>query len=212
MRHQARAYTLQALYQAEMLKSKAMIHVDRFLDQLETSPEIKTFARELTAGTLQHRKHLDRYLRLNLEHWKLSRLSITVRNILRLAVFELYHYPELSHSVVINEAVELCKDFVDDTSHGLTNSVLQRVYDQITLERKTKAIAVKEEPAVEIIPEKTSAIAEEEDTAVTVETEKPVKENPYRKTKKPEKEKPEETAEIVAAVKENPYRKSKKRT
>jgi len=136
MRHQARSHAVQALYQAELIQSKAMKHVDRFLDQLETSPEVKDFARELIEGTLKHRKYLDRYLRKNLEHWKLSRLSTTVRNILRLAVYELYHHPELSHSVVINEAVELCKDFVDDTSHGLTNSVLQKVFDQIDQERK----------------------------------------------------------------------------
>ena len=138
MRHQARSYAVQALYQAELIQSKAMKHADRFLDQLETSPEVKAFARELIEGTLKHRKYHDRYLRKNLEHWKLSRLSTTVRNILRLAVYELYNHPDLSHSVVINEAVELCKDFVDDTSHGLTNSVLQKVFDQIDQERKTK--------------------------------------------------------------------------
>ena len=138
MRHQGRSYALQALYQAEILESKAMKHVDRFLDQLDTNREVKLFARELVEGTLRNRKHIDRYLRRNLEHWKLSRLSSTVRNILRLAVFELYHHPELSHSVIINEAVELCKDFVDNSSHALTNSVLQRVYDQITEERKMK--------------------------------------------------------------------------
>ena len=139
MRHQARSYALQALYQAELIQSKAMKHADRFLDQLETSPEVKAFARELIVGTLKYRKYLDRYLRKNLEHWKLSRLSTTVRNILRMAVYELYYHPELSHSVVINEAVELCKDFVDDTSHGLTNSVLQKLFDQIDQERKTKS-------------------------------------------------------------------------
>ena len=138
MRHQARSYAVQALYQADLIQSKAMKHADRFLEQLETSSEVKVFARELIAGTLRHRKYIDRYLRKNLEHWKLSRLSTTVRSILRLAVYELYHHPELSHNVVINEAVELCKDFVDDTSHGLTNSVLQKVYDEIDQERKTK--------------------------------------------------------------------------
>jgi Transcription termination factor len=46
---------------------------------------------------------------------------------------------------VINEAVELCKDFVDDTSHGLTNSVLQKVFDQIDLERKNKSAKSEEE-------------------------------------------------------------------
>ena len=140
MRHRARSYALQALYQAELLQSKAMKHADRFFDQLETSQEVKEFARELVEGTLRHRKHLDRYLRRNLEHWKLSRLSTTVRNILRLAAYELYHHPELSHSVIINEAVELCKDFVDDTSHGLTNRVLQKVYNQITEEKKQKQL------------------------------------------------------------------------
>ena len=139
MRHQARSYAVQALYQAELIQSKAMKHADNFLDQLETSSEVKAFARELIEGTLKQRKYLDRYLRKNLEHWKLSRLSTTVRNILRLAVYELYHNPDLSHSVVINEAVGLCKDFVDDTSHGLTNSVLQKVFNQIDQERKTKS-------------------------------------------------------------------------
>ena len=140
MRHRARSYALQALYQAELLQSKAMKHADRFLDQVETSQEVKKFARELVEGTLRHRKHLDRYLRRNLEHWKLSRLSTTVRNILRLAAYELYHHPELSHSVIINEAVELCKDFVDDTSHGLTNRVLQKVYNQISQEKNQKQL------------------------------------------------------------------------
>ena len=145
MRHQARSYAVQALYQAELIQSKSMKHADRFLDQLETSSEVKTFARELIVGTLEHRKYLDRYLRKNLEHWKLNRLSTTVRNILRLAVYELYRHPELSHSVVINEAVELCKEFVDDTSHGLTNSVLQKVFDQIDQERMNKSTKSEEE-------------------------------------------------------------------
>ena len=154
MRHQGRSYALQALYQAELLESKAMKHADRFLEQLDTSPEVKLYARELVEGTLLNRKHIDRYLRRNLEHWKLNRLSATVRNILRLAAYELYHHPELSHSVIINEAVELCKDFVDDSAHELTNSVLQRVYDQITEERKTKALTkidetLKDEPLKE---------------------------------------------------------------
>jgi len=139
MRHQARSYALQALFQADLLQSKAMKYVDRFFNQIDANKDVKKFARELVEGTLTHRKHLDRYLRRNLENWKLGRLSVTVRNILRLATYELYHHPELSHSVVINEAVELCKDFVDDTSHGLTNKVLQKVYDQITKEREEQA-------------------------------------------------------------------------
>ena len=131
MRHQSRSYAVQALYQSEMLQSKSMLHCDRFLEQLETTDETKQFARELIDGTLTYRKQIDRSLRKNLDRWKLNRLNFVVRNILRLAVFEMCYHKQCSHQVVINEAIELCKDFVDDSSHGLVNSVLQKLYDEI---------------------------------------------------------------------------------
>ena len=130
MRHQARSYAIQALYQADLLKSKATVHSDRFLEQLDTQDETREFARVLIEGTLQHRKHIDRRLRHNLDRWKLNRLSVVVRNILRLAAFELCYLKQSTHQVVINEAIELCKDYVDDSSHGLVNSVLQKLHDQ----------------------------------------------------------------------------------
>ena len=131
MRHQSRSYAVQALYQSEMLQSKSILHCDRFLEQLETTDETKQFARELIDGTLTYRKQIDRSLRKNLDRWKLNRLNFVVRNILRLAVFEMCYHKQSSHQVVINEAIELCKDFVDDSSHGLVNSVLQKLYDEI---------------------------------------------------------------------------------
>ena len=130
MRHQARSYTVQALYQADLLKSKSTVHSDRFLEQLDTQDETREFARILIEGTLQHRKHIDRRLRHNLDRWKLNRLSVVVRNILRLAAFELCYLKQSTHQVVINEAIELCKDYVDYSSHGLVNSVLQKLHDE----------------------------------------------------------------------------------
>ncbi len=151
MRHQSRSYAVQALYQSEMLQSKSMLHCDRFLEQLETTDETKQFARELIDGTLTFRKQIDRSLRRNLDRWKLNRLNFVVRNILRLAVFEMCYHKQSSHQVVINEAIELCKDFVDDSSHGLVNSVLQKLYDEIqnpekaSSEKPDKNIAVSSE-------------------------------------------------------------------
>ena len=139
MRHQSRSYAVQALYQSEMLQSKSMLHCDRFLEQLETTDETKQFARELIDGTLTFRKQIDRSLRRNLDRWKLNRLNFVVRNILRLAVFEMCYHKQSSHQVVINEAIELCKDFVDDISHGLVNSVLQKLYDEIQNSEKSSS-------------------------------------------------------------------------
>ena len=146
MRHQSRSYAVQALYQSEMLQSKSMLHCDRFLEQLETTDETKQFARELIDGTLTYRKQIDRSLRKNLDRWKLNRLNFVVRNILRLAVFEMCYHKQSSHQVVINEAIELCKDYVDDSSHGLVNSVLQKLYDEIqNPEKPVKNTAVSSE-------------------------------------------------------------------
>ena len=154
MRHQSRSYAVQALYQSEMLQSKSMLHCDRFLEQLETTDETKQFARELIDGTLTFRKQIDRSLRRNLDRWKLNRLNFVVRNILRLAVFEMCYHKQSSHQVVINEAIELCKDFVDDSSHGLVNSVLQKLYDEI--QNPEKASSEKQNKNTAVSSESTS--------------------------------------------------------
>ena len=154
MRHQSRSYAVQALYQSEMLQSKSMLHCDLFLEQLETTDETKQFARELIDGTLTYRKQIDRSLRKNLDRWKLNRLNFVVRNILRLAVFEMCYQKQSSHQVVINEAIELCKDFVDDSSHGLVNSVLQKLYDEI--QNPEKASSEKPDKNTAVSSESTS--------------------------------------------------------
>ena len=154
MRHQSRSYAVQALYQSEMLQSKSMLHCDRFLEQLETTDETKQFARELIDGTPTYRKQIDRSLRKNLDRWKLNRLNFVVRNILRLAVFEMCYHKQSSHQVVINEAIELCKDYVDDSSHGLVNSVLQKLYDEI--QNPEKASSEKPDKNTAVSSESTS--------------------------------------------------------
>jgi len=137
-----------------MLQSKSMLHCDRFLEQLETTDETKQFARELIDGTLTFRKQIDRSLRRNLDRWKLNRLNFVVRNILRLAVFEMCYHKQSAHQVVINEAIELCKDYVDDSSHGLVNSVLQKLYDEI--QNPEKASSEKPDKNTAVSSESTS--------------------------------------------------------
>ena len=128
MRHQSRSYAVQALYQSEMLQSKSMLHCDRFLEQLETTDETKQFARELIDGTLTYRKQIDRSLRRNLDRWKLNRLNFVVRNILRLAVFEMCYHKQSSHQVVINEAIEIAKKFGTEESPDFINGILDKIF------------------------------------------------------------------------------------
>ena len=122
-------HALQALYQADIWGHKNPQHAARLLHELQLPEEVESFALELTVGTLKHLPGIDEQLRDNLEKWRLERLSVTTRNILRLATYELCYGPELPRHVVFDEALELCKEFVDESFHGLVNRVLQKVYD-----------------------------------------------------------------------------------
>ena len=161
MRHKAREIALQGLYQLEIHKTTELDLIDAFLartrqdewehfrsrlkedksatDQMDAKhqefgkklQETLEFARNLIQGASLHRKKLDRVIKHNLESWKLGRLSVLTRNVLRLAVYEmLFQANEVPHRVVINEALELTDSFIDEKTKSFVNSVLQKVYDR----------------------------------------------------------------------------------
>jgi len=66
-----------------------------------------------------------------MEKWRLERLSILVRNLLRLSVYEMNFSTETPYEVVIDEAVTLAKDFVDDVARSFVNKVLQNIHDHM---------------------------------------------------------------------------------
>lgn len=138
-RHAAREYALQALYQMEILCSREALpreeflnHIEFFLDSLETPAEAKVFIRRLVMGTLEAQQEIDRLLTEHLENWRLDRLSVLVRNILRLATYEIGFQKETPFQVVMDEALELTKDFVDDPSRSFVNSVMQKIQNHFT--------------------------------------------------------------------------------
>jgi len=70
---------------------------------------------------------LDRRIREHAEHWRLERMAAVDRNLLRLALFELLHYPETPPAVVINEALEIARRFSDKDSVDFVNGVLDAI-------------------------------------------------------------------------------------
>jgi N utilization substance protein B len=88
------------------------------------------YAEALFRGTVDHRETIDALIREQAEHWRLERMPAVDRNILRLAVFEFLHEPEVPKLVVINEAIELAKRFGSADSgrfiNGLLDGLLKR--------------------------------------------------------------------------------------
>lgn len=90
------------------------------------------FAEKLVHGILQHQSEIDKQLVDHLENFTLPRLSTTDRNVLRLAVYEMFYCDDVPPIVAINEAIELAKRFGTEESGGFVNGVLDRLKDQLT--------------------------------------------------------------------------------
>jgi transcription antitermination protein NusB len=127
LRRQARGYALQMLYQAELDPGADAPARERTWLGPRPSKKARAFATELVEATLAHRDDLDVVLTAVLEQWKLSRLSVLVRNILRLAAAELLVIATEPPAAIIDEAVELTRTFMDEDSARFVNSVLDRV-------------------------------------------------------------------------------------
>lgn len=126
-RHRAREYALQMLYQAEA-SGAAMNEVQAsFWADQEVPSDVREFADRLAAGAAGARQECDELLTGSLENWRLERLAIVDRNILRLAVYEFLHQPETPPIVVIDEAIELARRFGGDESWQFTNGILDAV-------------------------------------------------------------------------------------
>jgi N utilization substance protein B len=126
IRRQGRGYALQLLYQVDQTKTQEPEALGRFWLTVDASQKPREFAVSLVAAALEHQARIDKILTGHLEKWKLSRLPVVVRNILRLAVAEMVILKLNPREVVINEAIELTRSFMDEESVKIVNSVLDK--------------------------------------------------------------------------------------
>lgn len=87
--------------------------------------EIPLFLLNLVTGVASHQEELDKALSSHLKAgWTLDRLTLIDKNIMRLGLFEINYFEETPDRVALNEAIELAKEFSDDTSAKFVNGVL----------------------------------------------------------------------------------------
>jgi N utilization substance protein B len=118
---------IQVLYQVDMGQGDISDALRVFCEHFEAPESIRDFAIELAAGACRHRAEIDTLIRRYSEHWRLERMPTVDRNILRLAVFELLHRPDIPAKVSINEAVDLGKKFGSEDSGPFINGILDRI-------------------------------------------------------------------------------------
>jgi N utilization substance protein B len=125
-RHHARERALQILFQYD-IHSKPGLWLDVFWKENEATDDVKAFAERLVAGVLEKKKELDTLIGKYATNWKISRMPIVDRNILRAGVYELLWMDDVPAKVTVNEAIELAKSFGDDDASKFVNGILDQV-------------------------------------------------------------------------------------
>lgn len=133
-RHAAREAALQILYQwevggAPLDDTLAIYWQIREEDSAEGAPANvdREYAAELARGTAARVAELDPLIEAQAEHWRLSRMAVVDRLILRLAAYELRHAPEAPAAVVISEALELARTFSSEDAVPFINGILDGI-------------------------------------------------------------------------------------
>ena len=127
-RTRARELALQMLYQVDARGTDALDQLETFLEFEEPGEaDVHEFARGLIDGTLESREEIDGLLSGAAENWKLHRMAIVDRNILRMAIYEMLRLEEIPAKVTINEAIELGKRYSTKQSGSFINGILDRI-------------------------------------------------------------------------------------
>jgi N utilization substance protein B len=138
-RHLSRERALQILFQYD-IHGKPGVWLDEFWNEYKADEDVKAFAEQLVAGVLQHKKDLDALIGKYATNWKVSRMQIVDRNILRLGAYELLWLDDMPAKVTVNEAIELAKDFGDEEAAKFVNGILDKVLaTEPRLDRKRQA-------------------------------------------------------------------------
>lgn len=129
-RHYLRQCALQAIVSLEFGQEPVQAAQFSYVydrEEEQEGIEIPLFLLNLVNGVATYREDLDKELSSRLKAgWTLDRLTLIDKNIMRLGLFEILHFEETPDRVAVNEAIELAKEFSDESSAKFINGVLSQ--------------------------------------------------------------------------------------
>jgi N utilization substance protein B len=134
-RHRSREVALQALFALDVHRGKvadaeAQEIFEAVAANFEMPEAAKAFAKELVCGVASSIGEIDAAVAAAARNWRVERMAVVDRNVLRLATYELRR-AEAPTAVVIDEAVRMAKRFGDDPSPGFVNGVLDAIAQEL---------------------------------------------------------------------------------
>jgi N utilization substance protein B len=127
-RREARRTAIDILYQSDVTSTDPGAVLGSWADAGRT---LDPFTSEIVAGVAEHLPEIDRLLDARAEGWAVERMAAVDRAILRVAVFELLHRPDVPRSVAISEAVQAASDLSAEAASRFVNGVLGRIAGEL---------------------------------------------------------------------------------
>jgi len=140
-RRRARQFALQALFEADLRNVSAAMALNDLWSGLmddegmdgQRAPESEEveFAQRIAHGVEARREAIDQLIEASSNNWRLPRMPLVDRNVLRMAAYELMEAPDIPVNVAINEAIELAKRFGTADSRAFVNGIVDRMARQL---------------------------------------------------------------------------------
>lgn len=126
-RTQSRVVAIQALYQIEQGGMDIRNELHLFYLQQKLDDDVLEFAKLLVEGCNLKKDEIDEKLSSIAENWRLHRMAVIDKCILRLGVYELLYRSDIPEKVSINEAIDLAKTFSTENSGKFVNGILDKI-------------------------------------------------------------------------------------
>ena len=123
-RRKAREFSLQILFQLEFDSSHPEETASRFWEEKKPHKEERELSDWLVKGVITHKQQIDLLIQSVSQHWRISRMVLIDRNILRIATYELICGKDITPAIVINEAIEIAKKYSGNQSAVFINGIL----------------------------------------------------------------------------------------
>ena len=136
-----RELAMQFLFECDIAGTDELAeNLENFWSQAEHSGEFpnsrifrkaRAYAEKIISGVCENEASINDVISETSDKWDISRMSTVDRNIIRVAVFELFHCPDIPALVSINEAIEIAKDYSSSKSGNFINGLLNTIKDKL---------------------------------------------------------------------------------
>ena len=126
--------TVQVLFHLEFSPGDPDEGFKLISENFDSPLEIRNFSRRLVVGIWENREAIDKLITQSSKNWRLERMSLADRNILRVGVYEILYMNDIPPKVSIDEAVELGKKFGTEESGAFINGILDSIYNKLKQE------------------------------------------------------------------------------